>query len=116
MPDRLKQHGSQSKVALRQAFAADLPPEILNRGKAGFGVPISKWFRHDLRQTAADVLLDPSSTARGQFNRGTIERLLADHTNEQFDHGERIWSLLMLELWQRRYVDQIPTSDQSLAP
>ena len=59
LPDRLKQHGSQSKVALRQAFAADLPPEILTRGKAGFGVPISKWFRHDLRETAADVLLDP---------------------------------------------------------
>ena len=116
MPDRLKQHGSQSKVALRQAFAADLPPEILTRGKAGFGIPISKWFRHDLRETAADVLLDPSSTARGQFNRGTIERLLAEHTNEQFDHGERIWSLLMLELWQRRYVDQIPAADQSPTP
>ena len=116
LPDRLKQHGSQSKVALRRAFAADLPPEILARGKAGFGVPISKWFRHDLRETAADVLLDPSSTARGQFNRGTIEQLLTEHTNEHFDHGERIWSLLMLELWQRRYVDQITAADESPTP
>ncbi len=62
------------------------------------------------------MLLDPSSTARGQFNRGTVEQLLAEHTNEQFDHGERIWSLLMLELWQRRYVDQIAASDPSPTP
>ena len=46
----------RGKVALRRAFAADLPPEILDRGKAGFGVPVARWFREELRDLAGDVL------------------------------------------------------------
>ena len=105
LPDHLKLQGSTGKVALRQAFAADLPPEILDRGKAGFGVPVSQWFREDLRAMAADVLLDPSTGRRGQFDPASVERLLTTHTSGRVDHGEAIWGLLMLELWQRRYVD-----------
>ena len=115
LPDRLKQQGSQGKVALRRAFAADLPPEILEREKAGFGVPVSRWFREELRATAADVLLDPSTRRRGQFEAGAVERLLAAHTSGRADHGERIWSLLMLELWQRRYIDEGLAVEQGLA-
>lgn len=115
MPDGLKLQGSRGKVALRRAFADDLPPEILERGKAGFGVPVSRWFREELRDTAADVLLDTSTRRRGQFRADAVERLLASHASGRADHGERIWSLLMLELWQRRYVDQDLAVDQSLA-
>jgi asparagine synthase (glutamine-hydrolysing) len=105
MPDHLKLQGSTAKVALRRAFADDLPPEILDRGKAGFGVPVSQWFRDELRRMAADVLLDPSTARRGQFDAAAVERVLTAHTSGRSDHGEAIWGLLMLELWQRRYVD-----------
>ena len=115
MPDGLKLQGSRGKVALRRAFADDLPPDILERDKAGFGVPVAQWFREELRDMAADVLLDPSTRGRGQFRADAVERLLAEHTGGRADHGERIWSLLMLELWQRRYVDRDPAFDQGLA-
>jgi len=105
LPDSLKMQGSTGKIALRRAFAADLPLEILERGKAGFGVPVSQWFREDLRETARDVLLDETTRRRGQFRPAGLERLLDSHTSGRGDHGERIWSLLMLELWQRRYID-----------
>ena len=105
LPDHLKLQGSTGKVALRRAFADDLPPEILDRGKAGFGVPVSQWFRDELRGMAADVLLDPSTERRGQFDAAAVERLLTAHTSGRADHGEAIWGLLMLELWQRSYVD-----------
>ena len=112
LPDTLKQQGSQGKVALRRAFAPDLPAEILERGKAGFGVPVSQWFRGELRGLAAHALLDPSTVRRGQFRAGAVEQLLAAHTSGRADHGERIWALLMLELWQRRYVDVDLAVDQ----
>ena len=115
LPDALKLQGSRGKVALRRAFAPDLPTEILERGKAGFGVPVSRWFREGLRETAADVLLDASTRRRGQFRTEAVERLLVSHTSGRSDHGERIWGLLMLELWQRRYVDRDIGLDQSLA-
>ena len=75
---------------------------------------MSQWFREDLRGTAADVLLDADDAA-GAASSGprAVERLLDDHTSGRADHGERIWSLFMLELWQRRYLDESGAPDSS---
>src|SRR5207249_9249039 len=56
LPRTLKIRGLTGKVALRRAFADDLPRQILRRGKTGFGVPLGRWFREDLRELARDVL------------------------------------------------------------
>jgi asparagine synthase (glutamine-hydrolysing) len=64
LPDRLKTRGLQGKVALRRAFADALPAEVAGRGKAGFGVPLADWFRGELRELAADVLLDDRARKR----------------------------------------------------
>jgi len=105
LPDSLKVRGTRGKVALRRAFAADLPQEILGLGKRGFGVPVARWFRSDLRELAGDVLLGERASARGLFRRDAVERLLADHVQGHADHGARLWSLVMLELWQQEYAD-----------
>ena len=105
LPDHLRLDGSTGTVALRRAFAADLPPEILDRGKAGFGVPVARWFREELRDLAGDVLLGATARGRGQFRPEAVERLLRQHSDGAADHGERIWALVMLELWQERYGD-----------
>ncbi len=63
------------KVALRRAFAPDLPPEVTSRGKTGFGVPLGRWFRTDLRDTARDVL----ATDRGWFRPAAVQQLLDEH-------------------------------------
>ena len=90
------------KVALKRAFAAELPPGIASRPKTGFGVPLDRWFRGELRDTAADLLL---ARDRGLFRRAELERLLREHVDGRADHGHRLWCLCMLELWQRTYVD-----------
>jgi asparagine synthase (glutamine-hydrolysing) len=90
------------KVALKQAFAADLPPVVKSRRKSGFGVPLDRWFRHELRPTAEDLLL---SHDRGLFRRAELERLLREHAERRADHGHRLWCLCMLELWQQHHVD-----------
>ncbi|HLY95065.1 MAG TPA: asparagine synthase (glutamine-hydrolyzing) [Gaiellaceae bacterium] len=105
LPDSLKQRGRVGKVALRRAFAAELPEQIAARGKSGFGVPLARWFREDLRPLARDVLLDERARNRGWFRPGAVERLLAEHRSARADHGHRLWSLVMLELWQRAHVD-----------
>jgi asparagine synthase (glutamine-hydrolysing) len=52
------------------------------------------------------VLLGERASARGLFHRPALEALLADHVAGRADHGARLWSLVMLELWQREYADQ----------
>ncbi len=101
LPDSLKTRGRQGKVALRRAFADDLPPEVAGRGKTGFGVPLGRWFRDDLRETARDLL----PTERGWFRPDAVRQLLDEHGSGHADHGHRLWCLLMLELWVREHVE-----------
>jgi asparagine synthase (glutamine-hydrolysing) len=115
LPESLKLKGREGKQALRRAFAADLPPEILARGKLGFGVPIARWFRGELRQLASDLLLDERARGRGWFRPQAVERLLADHAAGRADHAHRLWCLVMLELWQRTHVE-VPAPAAALAP
>jgi len=105
LPDALKQEGRTGKVALRRAFAAELPAEVAARGKSGFGVPLARWFRGELRPLARELLLDERARARGWFRPEAIERLLAEHDAGRADNGHRLWTLAMLELWQRTHVD-----------
>jgi asparagine synthase (glutamine-hydrolysing) len=105
LPAALKVEGRRGKVALRRAFADALPPEVARRGKTGFGVPIARWFRGELRPLARDVLLGETARARGQLRPQVVARLLDDHASGRADHAHRLWCLLMLELWQRQWVD-----------
>jgi asparagine synthase (glutamine-hydrolysing) len=106
LPDRLKLRGREGKVALKRAFRDVLPPEVTSRGKSGFGVPLGRWFRSDLRELARGVLLDERARDRGWFRADTVQRLLDEHDAGRADHGHRLWCLLMLELWLRTHVEQ----------
>jgi asparagine synthase (glutamine-hydrolysing) len=101
LPDSLKTRGRTGKVALRRAFESLLPTEVSTRGKSGFGVPLGRWFREDLRELARDTLRNE----RGWFRDGELQRLLGEHESGRADHGHRLWCLLMLELWVREQVE-----------
>jgi len=110
LPDHLKRRGREGKIALRRAFAHDLPPSVSSRGKSGFGVPLAAWFRGELRPLARELLLGEPARSRGWFRTAAVERLLDDHAAGRADNGHRLWTLVMLELWQRAHVDEpVPT-------
>ena len=88
------------KKLLRDAFAPDLPAEVFARRKMGFAVPIGDWFRGDLRPMLRDTLLAADSFARSHLNLQVVSELLDAH-DAGVDHGQRLYALLMLELWWR---------------
>jgi asparagine synthase (glutamine-hydrolysing) len=104
LPDSLRFDGRRGKAALRRAFAHVVPPELAARPKTGFGVPLGDWFRGPLRELAGDVLLGSS---RGQLRATVVQGLLDEHVNGHRDHGHRLWCLLVLELWQRAWLDGV---------
>jgi asparagine synthase (glutamine-hydrolysing) len=105
LPDSLRLEGRRGKIALRRAFAHLVPRELAERRKTGFGIPLGAWFRGPLRELAGDVLLGRRARARGQLRPEAVERLLAEHVRGERDHGHRLWCLLVLELWQRSWLD-----------
>lgn len=111
MPIDLKLRGMRGKRILLEAFGDLLPRSILRRKKMGFGVPLEHWFRHELRDFARDVLLAPQSLERGYFRPAAVTRLVDEHQAGRFDHSSKLWALLVLELWQREWVDrQVPAA------
>jgi len=106
IPSQFKLNGSRAKFILKKAFSDFLPPVILRRKKMGFGVPISRWIRKDLKNYVYDVLLDRKTLQRGYFRKEGLEQLLKEHLSLRYDHSAKIWSLLFLEIWFRIFMDQ----------
>ncbi len=104
---KLRLRGGRSKVVLKQAFADLLPPPIRTRPKMGFGVPIDRWFRGELKDELRAVLLDPLALGRGLFRESEVTRLVNEHIENRADHAYKLWALLMLELWFRNHFDSL---------
>jgi asparagine synthase (glutamine-hydrolysing) len=106
LPDEWKLSGFTTKRVLREAMKGLLPESILNRPKMGFPVPFSGWTRGRWNAVAHDVLLDRRSIERGIIDPDGIDTLLRDHAAGRTDGGDRIWSLMNLELWHRTFIDK----------
>jgi asparagine synthase (glutamine-hydrolysing) len=106
IPDHHKITGFTQKAILRRAFADLLPPENVNRIKRGFGIPVSAWMLTALRGMVQEVLLDGRLGQRGYFQRTRIQQLYDEHQARTHDHGQRLWALLMFELWCQQYLDE----------
>jgi asparagine synthase (glutamine-hydrolysing) len=105
LPQEHKIDGNTGKRLLKGALSRVLPAEILDRPKMGFGVPLTAWFREELRDLPAEVLLDPRSLGRGYFRRAEIECLIGEHRAHVADHSLRLWVLLQLEMWHREVLE-----------
>jgi len=106
LPDQWKLNGWTTKRVLRESMKGLLPESILNRPKMGFPVPFAGWTRGGWNEVVRDVLLDRRSRERGIVDPPAVERLLTDHASGRTEGGDRIWSLLNLELWHRTFIDQ----------
>jgi asparagine synthase (glutamine-hydrolysing) len=105
LPERMKVSGRQKKAVFRHAMRGIVPDEILDAPKRGFQPPVAAWLRGELRDYAREVLLDPATRERGYFRTDVVTRLLDEHAGGGADHSQGIWTLLVLELWHREFVD-----------
>ena len=102
---KLRFRPGRSKVVLKRAFADLLPKPISTRRKMGFGVPVGRWFREELKRELCDILLDRRCLERGLFRPESVQTLIDEHLEGRREHGHRLWALVMLELWFRNYID-----------
>ena len=105
LPSSWKICGLSTKYILKKTFKDFLPPEIINRPKQGFGIPVGKWFRTSWKDYFREVVISPRAVQRGYFDKGYLEKIFNEHVSGVRDHGYRMWSLLVLELWHRIYID-----------
>ena len=69
-----------------------------------------------LRVFVQDTLLSHRALQRGYFEPCVVRELLDEHLGGQADHRYLLWNLLMLELWNREFIDQVPPNFNPLGP
>jgi asparagine synthase (glutamine-hydrolysing) len=102
IPSGQQVRGRSLKRSLKAAARGLVPDEILARQKRGFGVPLDDWFRGSLAASSRQTLAGPDSHLRGHVDDAAVRQLLSEHARGSLDHGERLWSLLLLEGFLRR--------------
>ena len=105
IPAETKLAAGRSKALFKAAMAPYLPRAVVHRRKMGFACPIDQWLRRELRPLAYDTLLAQQARERGLFRPDYVRRLLDEHCTRRRDHHNRLWALLMLELWFRMWID-----------
>jgi asparagine synthase (glutamine-hydrolysing) len=117
LPASWKLRGRQQKYILRKlAERVGVPRQAMDRPKQGFAVPLVHWMRNELKGLIQSVLLEPRALQRGYFNPKSVRCLLEEHFEERRNHSHEIWRLLMLELWHRNVLENIPAKHSADKP
>jgi asparagine synthase (glutamine-hydrolysing) len=105
IPFQYKLRNGVTKSILKDAFRADLPEELFNRGKKGFEVPLTHWLKTGLWSLIdEDLLSERFVTEQGIFNYESIRSLKQQlQSNNPGDAHARIWGLLVFQYWYRKY-------------
>jgi asparagine synthase (glutamine-hydrolysing) len=105
IPCRFKQRGRTGKWVLKKAMQPYLPHDVIYRPKSGFGAPLRRWIRGELRELVGDMLSAHSIARRGLFEPQAVRRLILDNEAGRIDAAYTILSLLCIEIWCRAFID-----------
>jgi asparagine synthase (glutamine-hydrolysing) len=105
LPSSYKVRGWQTKAILRAAVRDLLPPAILSRRKMGFPVPINRWLRGAFQPLVNEFVLGPRAAERQLFDATALRTMAAEQVSGAARHGDRLWLLINLEIWQRIFFD-----------
>jgi|SRR5579875_438204 len=89
----------RGKWVLRQLLKRYVPRVLFDRPKMGFGVPINRWLRRDLKEWAGDLLAPARLRREGFFEPRLIERRWRQHQEGAADWSTPLWIVLMFEAW-----------------
>jgi asparagine synthase (glutamine-hydrolysing) len=105
IPAKLKLKDAATKYIFKKAVRPLVPAAILDRPKQGFGVPVDVWINNQLKRRIRETLLEKQTRERGIFNTNYVKILLEEHERGRRDHSHAVWTLFILELWQRQFLD-----------
>ena len=95
----LKTKNGESKSVLRKILYTYVPKKLIERPKAGFGVPVGDWLRTDLKNWADNLLSEDRLKKDGIFHSGPIRKLWFEHLEGKRDWTPKLWSILMFQAW-----------------
>jgi len=104
IPSRLKLNGFQTKHLFKHAMKDLLPSKIIHRSKKGFGIPVAKLIRGELRSAFEETLSPDRIQSDGIFNATEVTRLLEDHLQGRKDNRKALWTLYVFHRWKDQWL------------
>ena len=98
LPARLRLRSGETKFLLKRVLRGRVPPEVLDRPKQGFAVPLEAWFSEELPRVFHDVLGEGSRLADVGIRPAAVRSLIELYTaRRRQDHCRRLWALAVLD-------------------
>ena len=99
LPIEMKIKNNTGKWGLRKILSKYIPPEITDRPKTGFAVPIGEWLRGPLKEWAEDLINEEKLIRQGYINHKKVRNIWEMHQSRSYDYTSQIWSILMFQCW-----------------
>jgi asparagine synthase (glutamine-hydrolysing) len=103
IPANKKLEGIERTKRLFRVAMEGVLPDVINhrKDKLGLSIPLKNWLRDDTRIAArlADACRPEALERVGVFRPDTVARLLTEHRERRFNHSQRLWGILVLQLW-----------------
>ncbi len=103
LPSGMKMKGTVRKYLLKKALESRLPRDVLYRRKKGFGIPLAKWIKHDLRDGMEAVFQSRRIEEAGIFRPDAIQTMLKEHLDGKKDNRKPLWALYVFEKWRENF-------------
>jgi len=100
LPLNMKIRNGQSKWILKELLYKHIPKKIIDRPKAGFGIPLDQWLRGPLRGWAEDLLDEQNLKSHENIDSNLIAIGWKQHLSGSKDWSKSLWNILMFLSWQ----------------
>ena len=97
--------GTRKFILKKLAERLGIPAALLHRPKQGFQLPLVDWMRDSMKDQFLRVLLEPRTLQRGYFKPEAVRALIEEHTRGRRNRSGLLWRMLVLELWQRNFME-----------
>ena len=106
IPGSMKINGFRTKQILRSCFSNMLPHQILNRGKEGFSIPLKNCMRCEMKEQMMEILSKDNIAKIGYLSPNGVTLLMKEHISGKANHQHRLWALIVLVLWHKKYMER----------
>jgi asparagine synthase (glutamine-hydrolysing) len=104
LPDSYKYHQGEKKYIIKEIVHQYIPKEMMERPKMGFAIPIKNWLSNQLLQHVETYLSETVIKNQGLFNWVVVEKLKKDFLGGKKEYDQKIWYLLMFQMWYKKWM------------
>jgi asparagine synthase (glutamine-hydrolysing) len=105
LPNKYKYVKGNKKYILKEINKKYIPTHLMDRPKMGFGIPIEKWLKYDLKELVEAYINEDVLKKQNIFNATKIIELKNAFYNGRLELANKVWTIVMFQLWYNKYIN-----------